>query len=53
MSEYLIRFVPKDDPYCLEKDVLVSAKSRLEALNFVLQTENIKEITLLKRLLKY
>ena len=53
MTDFLIRFVPKDDLHCVEKDVIVPAKSRIDALNFVLQTENIKEIILLKRLVEF
>ena len=53
MSEFLIRFVSKDDSSCVEKEFHVCAKSRLEALNSLLQMENVKEIILLKRLFVY
>lgn len=50
MKEYIIRFVPSDDEYCLEKDIFVTARTMLDALNFVLETERVKKITFFRRL---
>ena len=53
MKEFIVRFVPRDDKYCVEKELFVNAKSMIDAINFVLETESVQKITFFRRLVDF
>lgn len=47
-KEWLVRFVPANEPYCTEKTIFLFAKNRLDAINKTLEVEPVKKFILVK-----